>query len=527
MKKALALVPVLALILALDSEAVTRYNSTDFSSGGVSVTLADPSGSVYQQGESVSFTVRSDADAYVLVFDIDTEGFVTLLYPRTGHSLPKLSPGEELRIPNGAGESLRISGMTGMEFVFALSVPDRDAIAGREVASLLEGESAPFHKRFRVDGDPFLAANRVAEKLVRGVRYSEGVSLAYTYFYVDEAVGFPRYLCEECFASGEDPYGPGAPSYHAAAAFDNEDHLSFPLSAGFERQFAENPAKPDGYDDGNETEGTVNRVYVSYDPDSYYGYDSYPWYAGFGYYPYYGLGYYPYYGYGHYPYNYGFYWGIGFSFGDYYGYPYYYGGAYPYYYGNYGNYGYYRHGGESISSRSLRLQGKVKYKSALQAGMNQRNAQRGKYKATTAWNGSGKVKSRSSSPVLQTRRAARSKYGADRTKSRPVKKVARHRGTRSFKQGRAYTSRNSRRAASYFWRGKSSRTHRGRTAVRKAHSNHRGRPAPRVKSRSTRGHSGSKGTRVRGSRTHSRPSGRSSSPKSSRGGGKRGKVKRR
>lgn len=498
MKKALVLFPVLALILAQNSQAVTRYNSTNHSNKGVTLTLADPSGSVYKQGESVVFTVRTDTDAYVLVFDIDTEGFVNLLYPRQSNSLHELPANQPLQVPQDVAESLRVSGMTGMEFVFALAVPDRDAISQREIASLLEGEKRPFHKRYRVDGDPFLAANQIAEKLVRGVRYNEQVSVAFTYFYVDKAVDYPRYLCEECFSSGKDPYGAGAPEYVATAAFDSEDRLSYPLAPAFEfeRDLVDNLARPDGYDDednrGSYDDGTT-RVYVSsYYPNwgHYYGYGYYPSYASYGYYPYY------------YPYNYGhgFYWSIGFAFGHRYPYGHYYG--YPSF-GGFTHRGGHHHG-ESISSRSLRLRGKTRHKSTVHTGLNNASERTVRHKTTTVGN---KVKRLGTHPKKMVNRGYRGK-------NRPVKKIVRRHGSRKQQPKRVYRARGHRptRAVKGKSRGHSRRA--VRHGVKRPSTKRYGKAAKRSgrtgKSRSVTKNrrSSSKGKSVRSSRSRSRSSGK-------------------
>jgi hypothetical protein len=240
-------------------------------------------GSVYTEGEAVRFTVRTDADAYVLLFDIDTEGFVHLLYPRDAKSLQKFSAGVSHDIPAQADESLLVTGKTGMEFVFAVAVPNRDAISDREIGFLLDGETQPTHKKYRIDGDPFLAANRVAGQLVRGIRYSDDVTLAYTYFFVNEAVDYPRYLCEECYDKDTDPYEPDRP-WVAGEALERHNGLHYPLAQAFEMS----------YDVGDNTSG----------------YSAWPRYRDH-YYPYY-----PYYGSS-------FYWSIGWAW-DYYYYPSYY-----------------------------------------------------------------------------------------------------------------------------------------------------------------------------------------------------------
>jgi hypothetical protein len=279
------------------------------------VALADPAGSVYQAGEPIRLSVRTDTDAFVLVFNIDSEGFVHLLHPQ-GTSAEKLAGGRWYDIPTDGDRELVVGGKTGVEFVFAVSVNDRDAVDGAGIADLLADEGRSASNRYRVKGDPFLAANRIAGQLVEGIANRRDESLAFTYFYVSEAVDYPRYLCEDCDRAGKDPYAENL-GYVATSAFDREDHLSYPLKPAFERT-GDNVAAAEKDSDDETT------VYVSY-----YGY-------GGAYYPYSSF----HVGYGYWGFGWG--WGYPYYYYPAYCYPYRWGYGYPYsYYGGYCSSGYY------------------------------------------------------------------------------------------------------------------------------------------------------------------------------------------
>lgn len=381
MKKLLLLLPLLALSISESAESVTQYKNANYSNTGVTVNMADATGTVYAAGETVRFSARTDADAYILVFDIDTDGFVHLLYPRDSESLRNFSQGEPLEIPSQPSESLVVTGKTGMEFVFAVAVGDRDAISEREIEWFRHDEKQPADRRWRVDGDPLLAANRVAARLVRGMAYAQDVSLAYTYFFVNEAVDYPRYLCEDCYEKDQNPYEPDRP-WVATDALDRASGLRYPLAPAFEIGY-EAPASTTHEIGGSApavTSDGVTNVYVSYYPT--WGTDYHP---GWSYRNDYGW---PGYGYGYYPYYYGsgWYFSIGFNWGRGsvgwgWGYPgwglgYYgcgWGGycgsyyTYPCYYGGYGGYYY------SLAQRTLRpapssTTGRYKYRSDVRSG---------------------------------------------------------------------------------------------------------------------------------------------------------------
>lgn len=290
MKQLLTLLLVAVLLYPLTATAVTQYKTSNYAREGVNLTLDDPIGSIYQEGEEVGFSVRTDRDAYVVVFNIDTEGFVHLLYPQDKKSLRKFSSNRIHYIPEDREQSLVVGGTTGIEFVFAVAVEDLDHINEDEIGFLAANDITPDSNNFKIDGDPLLAANRIASQLVRGISHRRGVTMSYTYFYINEAVDFPRYLCEDCYKSGKDPFGPGMPTYVAYADFEATDRLTYPLEQGFVREGDGNMGLSPQL--GNTT---VTTAYVSYYPRWDNGFYSTswwyndPWYWGA---PYYGSSFY-------------------------------------------------------------------------------------------------------------------------------------------------------------------------------------------------------------------------------------------
>jgi hypothetical protein len=281
MKRLLTLLLVAFFLWPVAANSITQYKTSNSASEGLSLTLDDPIGSIYQEGEEVGFTIRTDRDAYVVVFNIDTEGFVHLLYPQDRKNLRKFSANRIHYIPEDREQTLVVGGTTGIEFVFAVAVENRDYINEEEIGFLAANDITPDSNNFQIDGDPLLAANRVASQLVRGISHRRGVTMSYTYFYINEAVDFPRYLCEECYTNGKDPYGPGMPNYVAYADFENTDRLTYPLEQGFVREGNDNLGLNPQL--GNTS---VTTAYISYYPrwdDGFYStawwYND-PWYWG-------------------------------------------------------------------------------------------------------------------------------------------------------------------------------------------------------------------------------------------------------
>ncbi|MCZ6767067.1 MAG: DUF4384 domain-containing protein [bacterium] len=279
MKPLSVLLVVVAVSVPLCAYAATSYLPTDYTGKGVSLSLTDPDGSVYQNGESVRLLLRTDADGYVAIFNIDTDGYVHLLYPRDARSIQRFSQGREYAIPERDNEALIVSGKKGMEMVFAVFAPRRDDFDVYAIQENISDSESGYAER--IDGDPFIAANRVASRLVPGIATNPGASLAFTYFHVIEPVDFPRYLCGTCEASGSDPWGPSGPDYVAVRDFERTNQLAYPLVRGFdlESNLAEAEAKPRYLE-------TTRTVYVDYRPGWDRGYYWGPW-GGYSCYPYY------------------------------------------------------------------------------------------------------------------------------------------------------------------------------------------------------------------------------------------------
>lgn len=368
------------LLAPLAPEAVSPENSKSYKDGGVVLRFSRSMGSVVNPGEEVGFSFQTQMDGYVIVFDIDTEGFVHLLYPTAG-SPHALTPAREWHsIPEGRNETLLAGGATGIEFVFAVSVGDKDVIDAQELAFLRDNETLPRDERYRIDGDPFLAANIIAGELVRGISHRRGVFLDYTYFYINERVGHPCYLCGECDGELADPL---CSEYEITADFDRSSPLTYPLRRAYDMADPTSRATEDygvAYDD-DDVDDVKSRVDVTFYPykaevyyttrpviydydrdlDFYiYTWDPFwydPWVCGWYYYPDYRYSRWGWYPYGHY-FTWSFNWGY---WGGYYCSPWFY--PRHYYLHDYYCNDYYYYGG--YARRTDRYKDTYKYKTGI------------------------------------------------------------------------------------------------------------------------------------------------------------------
>lgn len=75
---------------------------------------------VFHPGESVVVCFRANRDAFVLIYDIDTEGRAHRLYPRTAYDSEYVEGGVTYSVPGrGAGYRLMVSGPAGVETIVA------------------------------------------------------------------------------------------------------------------------------------------------------------------------------------------------------------------------------------------------------------------------------------------------------------------------------------------------------------------------------------------------------------------------
>lgn len=183
---------------------------------------------VYQAGEAMRVKVRTTEDAYLLVYEIDTDGDVNLLYPwkrGTGH----VEGRRTVRLPDeGSDYRLVVEQETGQGFLVAVASdrPFRDlpwflrpfdpqaASVGYEGAP--EGAGDPeegFDEQGRVVGDPYVAMERIRRRVMERPGDTESFASAYSTYYVHEQVRYPRYLCNDCHRpnrwawwNGFDPY---------------------------------------------------------------------------------------------------------------------------------------------------------------------------------------------------------------------------------------------------------------------------------------------------------------------------------
>lgn len=187
---------------------------------GIDVWVNRDEGGVYRAGESMRVYFRTTADAYVLVYNIDTEGFIHLVYPYAPSDPPFVEGGRTVAIPARSDPyDLVADGPPGVEYVVALAspVPFRnlpwflgDAEDGRD-----EERQGSEEEQGYIVGDPYVGMARLNERIIPP-GHAGDVGTGETWFYIERRVEYPRYVCADCHVHAPfyDPY------YSTCSVFD-------------------------------------------------------------------------------------------------------------------------------------------------------------------------------------------------------------------------------------------------------------------------------------------------------------------
>lgn len=215
---------VLAGALCLPAAASAR---------GLSVELWTDRGSdaVYQPGDPIQIKARTSDDAYLLVYEIDAEGAVHVLFPFRGEN-PQIPGRNTLRLPGDEHGEMVVDATTGEGYIVAIA----SATPFEELPWYLrpydpQGEAVGYVGKpddeegitedGRIVGDPFVAMERIRRRVLRDARDGDAFATAYTSYYVHERVRYPRYICNDCHRPGRYAWWNGFdPYYTTCPVFD-------------------------------------------------------------------------------------------------------------------------------------------------------------------------------------------------------------------------------------------------------------------------------------------------------------------
>ena len=172
----------------------------------VDVWINKDEGGVYRPGESMRVYFRASSDCYVLVFNVDTDGYIHLVYPYGPEDAPTVEGGRTYRIPSRSDPyDLVADGPPGIEYVVAVASP----FPFQNLPAYLSGERPDGERPSydgddeddtdsgRINGDPYVGIDRIIRRIAPPGR-EDRVATSETYFYIGRRVEYPRYVCADC-----------------------------------------------------------------------------------------------------------------------------------------------------------------------------------------------------------------------------------------------------------------------------------------------------------------------------------------
>jgi hypothetical protein len=192
---------VLALFTVVLTTNLAHATDTEFDYASqtlrVGVWIEDfEEGDVLERGEEIATGFQTNEDAYAVVYRINSEGLVTVLWPRSRMDDGFVFGGHEYLLPVTGGPRLVASSRPGEGFIEA--IVSRYPFDLRELALDFHHEYEMEKYNFMVVGDPFLAINEVNFAVTGMEDSADFVVTNYLSYYVHEQVEHPRYLCNQC-----------------------------------------------------------------------------------------------------------------------------------------------------------------------------------------------------------------------------------------------------------------------------------------------------------------------------------------
>jgi len=173
-------------------------------------------GDTYRRGERVRVYFRTENDAYVTIFRVDTDGRVRILFPQDPND-PNLAHGGETYTVGGLDgqDAFMVDDYPGVGYVFAVASADpfiydpleaNDHWSMQQVANLTDG---------RIHGDPYSSLQEMVQHIM-----PDGYADYDTHllpYYVEQHYQYPRFLCYDCHSYV--PYAYWDPYSHFCSRF--------------------------------------------------------------------------------------------------------------------------------------------------------------------------------------------------------------------------------------------------------------------------------------------------------------------
>jgi hypothetical protein len=184
---------------------------------------------VYQSGDAMHLKIRTSADSYLLVYELDTDGNVNLLYP-TKRGTGYIQGRETFHLPEDVTQDqLVVENDTGQGFLVAIASaqpfkdlpwylrpfdPQAASVGYADDPEAKKQDEEGFDENGRAVGDPYVVMERIRRRVLNTPDDLEAFGTAYTTYYVHEQVSYPRYVCNDCHRPGAWSWWAGFDPYY-------------------------------------------------------------------------------------------------------------------------------------------------------------------------------------------------------------------------------------------------------------------------------------------------------------------------
>jgi len=173
-------------------------------------------GDTYRRGERVRIYFRTEHDAYVTIFRVDTDGRLRVLFPREP-SDPNLAHGGDTYNVEGIDDrdAFYVDDSPGVGYVFGVASQDPFAYDGLTGNEHWDFQAAQTLTDGRLHGDPYASLQQLVQQIE-----PEGYADYDTHllpYYVEQRYDYPRFLCYDCHSYM--PYAAWNPYAHFCSRF--------------------------------------------------------------------------------------------------------------------------------------------------------------------------------------------------------------------------------------------------------------------------------------------------------------------
>jgi len=158
---------------------------------------------LFRRGDRARIYFRTDVDAYVTLFRVDTDGRVRVLFPLDPWDDNFTRGGQKYEIHGRhGGYAFRVDDYPGEGYVFAVASADPFTYTGYVVGN--HWDYRTIGNEGRITGDPYVAFGDILTAIIppNYVAYSYDV----VPYFVEQRYDYPRFVCYDCHAYAAYPY---------------------------------------------------------------------------------------------------------------------------------------------------------------------------------------------------------------------------------------------------------------------------------------------------------------------------------